>query len=255
MSTKFPAIFQALAAPFDPAEVKTRAGERGRKLSYITARTAMNRLDEVLGSENWWDAYIPSPVANQQGVLCRLTIRLPDGQTVTKEGIGGVTTMHDPSDTDKTGESDALKRSAVKFGVGRYLYQDGVPSFDAELAPRPLQVVQAEPPAEPPQQAEPADLVQLPQAGRPPEPPAKPPRPGSYQDWLTHRAAEAGVKQFWELHNYLIKLLKDANYEFGCDTEDRRAVYRVMAQMYDDGQATAWLADAVERFKAHKKGG
>ena len=38
--------------------------------------------------------------------------------------------MSDSGDDDKSGYSDAFKRAAVKFGVGRYLYRDGVPSFD-----------------------------------------------------------------------------------------------------------------------------
>jgi hypothetical protein len=47
-------LFAALAAPFDPDEVKLRA-QAGRQLHYVTARTVMNRLDDVLGPENWWD--------------------------------------------------------------------------------------------------------------------------------------------------------------------------------------------------------
>jgi len=52
--TQFPDLFAALAAPFEPQEVRVRS-QGGRQLSYITARTAMNRLDDVLGPENWWD--------------------------------------------------------------------------------------------------------------------------------------------------------------------------------------------------------
>jgi hypothetical protein len=123
--TKYPELFAALAAPFDPSEVKVRAALGGRQLHYITARTAMNRLDNVLGPENWWDEYIPS--ANS--VQCRLTIRLPDGTTVTKADAGGYAGMADQGDDDKSGFSDAFKRAAAKFGVARYLYRDGVPVF------------------------------------------------------------------------------------------------------------------------------
>jgi len=72
-------LFAALAAPFERDEVKVRSYS-GRQLHYITARTVMNRLDNVLGPENWWDEYIPS----ENSVLCRLSIRLPDGSTLTK---------------------------------------------------------------------------------------------------------------------------------------------------------------------------
>jgi hypothetical protein len=52
--TQFPDLFAALAAPFEAHEVRTRT-QGTRQVHYITARTAMNRLDSVLGPENWWD--------------------------------------------------------------------------------------------------------------------------------------------------------------------------------------------------------
>src|SRR5215207_6903858 len=122
--TQHPDLFAALAAPFDPSEVKIRS-QSSRQLHYITARTAMNRLDSVLGPENWWDRYVPG----ENSVLCELTIRLPDGSTLTKSDAGGYAGMADSGDDDKSGYSDAFKRAAVKFGVARYLYRDGVPTF------------------------------------------------------------------------------------------------------------------------------
>lgn len=121
MCTKFAELFSALAAPFARAEIKTRP-QGGRQLSYVTARTIMNRLDAVVGPENWWDDYTPG----EKSVLCRLTIRLPDGQVLTKCDAGGYAGMADAGDDDKSGYSDAFKRAAVKFGPGRYLYQDGL---------------------------------------------------------------------------------------------------------------------------------
>jgi hypothetical protein len=125
--TQHPDLFAALAAPFDPSEVKVRSAA-SRQLHYITARTAMNRLDNVLGPENWWDEYVPS----ENSVLCRLTIRMPDGSTLTKADAGGYAGMADSGDDDKSGYSDAFKRAAVKFGIARYLYRDGVPTFVQE---------------------------------------------------------------------------------------------------------------------------
>ena len=105
-------LFAALAAPFDPDEVKLRS-QAGRQLHYVTARTVMNRLDDVLGPENWWDDFVPL----EHSVICRLTIRLPDGTTLTKADAGGYAGMADPGDDDKSGFADAFKRAAVKFGV------------------------------------------------------------------------------------------------------------------------------------------
>ena len=125
-------LFAALAAPFDQDEVRLRP-QAGRQLPYITARTVMNRLDDVLGPANWWDEYSPQ----ENSVICHLTIRLPDGTTLTKCDAGGYAGMSDSGDDDKSGFSDAFKRAAVKFGIGRYLYRDGVPRFVRELAPHP----------------------------------------------------------------------------------------------------------------------
>jgi hypothetical protein len=122
-------LFAALAAPFDHEEVRLRP-QAGRQIPYITARTVMNRLDDVLGPANWWDEYAPL----ENSVICRLTIRLPDGTTLTKSDAGGYAGMTDSGDDDKSGFSDAFKRAAVKFGVGRYLYRDGVPRFVKEAS-------------------------------------------------------------------------------------------------------------------------
>lgn len=124
--TKYPQLFNALCAEFSAAEIKHRR-QGGRELAYITARTAMNRLDEVLGPENWSDEYIP----HEKSVLCKLTITLPDGSKLTKCDSGGYAGMQDEGDDEKSGYSDAFKRACVKFGVGRHLYGDGVPQFQA----------------------------------------------------------------------------------------------------------------------------
>ncbi len=133
--TRYPDLFAALAAPFDEHEVKTRPAQGGRQLCYITARTAMNRLDNVLGPENWWDSY----QQGQHSVLCTLTIRLPDGECVAKQDAGGYAGMADQGDDEKSGFSDAFKRACAKFGLARYLYRDGVPAFAREAEPAPAE--------------------------------------------------------------------------------------------------------------------
>ena len=143
--TQFPELFSALGASFESQEVRVRS-QAGRQLHYITARTAMNRLDSILGPENWWDEYLPG----ESSVICKLTVRLPDGSTLTKSDAGGYAGMADSGDDDKSGFSDAFKRAAVKFGVGRYLYRDGVPAFLHEREPAPVVTPPTEPlPARP----------------------------------------------------------------------------------------------------------
>lgn len=164
--TTMPDLFAALAAPFDSDEVKLRT-LAGRQLHYITARTVMNRLDDVMGPENWWDEFLPM----EHSVICKLTIRLPDGETITKVDAGGFAGMADPGDDDKSGYADAFKRAAVKFGIGRYLYRDGIPRFardrlraPQEAAPAPRAQEQSRPQAPPKQRRN--DPKDVPQNGR-----------------------------------------------------------------------------------------
>jgi hypothetical protein len=135
IGTRYPEIFTALTEEFGPREVRTRM-LGNRQLSYVTARTVMNRLDSVIGPENWWDEYTPL----QNGILCKLTVRLPDGEEICKSDAGGHAGMSDEGDDEKSGFSDAFKRAAVKFGIGRHLYGEGTPRFNAASAPLTLAV-------------------------------------------------------------------------------------------------------------------
>jgi hypothetical protein len=112
-------LFDRLAAPFGPEEVRTRRGPRG-DLRYITARTARRRLNDVLGPANWWCRIEPA----DRWVRCALTIVLPDGCTLTREALGGYPNMPDEEDRVKGGDSDAFKRACVLFGIAEYLYGD-----------------------------------------------------------------------------------------------------------------------------------
>src|SRR5262249_7611642 len=167
--TKYPDLFAALAAPFESHEAKLRQAPGGRQLSYITARTAMNRLDNVLGPENWWDEYMPL----ENSVVCRLTLRLPDGSIITKSDAGGYAGVADEGDDDRSGFSDAFRRAAARFGAARSLYRDGVPAFVREREPAVETAV-----ANPPAAAEPAANGQDRGNAAPPERRQSPPRTG-----------------------------------------------------------------------------
>ncbi len=116
-------VMAALAEPFDPAEVKWKPqsvkGNRALALCYIDARHVMDRLDAVLGSENWQDDYEVLP---EGSVVCRLRLGI-GGHWITKTDVGSLSEQPDGGDRMKAAFSDALKRAAVKFGVGRYLYR------------------------------------------------------------------------------------------------------------------------------------
>lgn len=117
------AVTAALAEPFSRNEVKFKPqsvkGNRALAMAYVDARVVQDRLDDVLGVENWQDEY---ETLADGSVVCKLTCRLGD-RWITKVDVGGPSEQPDGGDRVKAAFSDALKRAAVKFGVGRYLYR------------------------------------------------------------------------------------------------------------------------------------
>lgn len=95
------------------AQTLTGAGDKALALAYIDARDVMDRLDDVCGSENWQDRY----EFHGSRTICYLSIRV-DGEWITKADGAGDSDV----EAEKGAISDALKRAAVKWGVGRYLY-------------------------------------------------------------------------------------------------------------------------------------
>lgn len=116
--------WDALAEPFDPKEIEWRVMEAGKSrsgsiwvkaIAYINNRAVMHRLDTTVGPGNWRNEYATGP---QGGVICGISIRV-DGEWVTKwdgaEGVGEIEPV-------KAGLSNSMKRAAVQWGIGRYLY-------------------------------------------------------------------------------------------------------------------------------------
>jgi hypothetical protein len=132
-------LTKALAAPFDPLMVKFKPavvqGNRALALAYVDARVIQDRLDEVLGVEGWQDDY---ECLEDGSVVCRLRLRLGD-EWITKVDVGSPSEQPDEGDRRKAAFSDALKRAAVKFGIGRYLYR--LPSQWVDYDPHRRQFV------------------------------------------------------------------------------------------------------------------
>jgi hypothetical protein len=116
-------IARRLSAPFQPEEVRFKpavvSGNRALALAYVDARAIQDRLDEVLGVMGWQDSY---KCLEDGSVVCRLRLRLGD-EWITKMDVGSPSEQPDGGDRLKAAFSDALKRAAVKFGIGRYLYR------------------------------------------------------------------------------------------------------------------------------------
>jgi hypothetical protein len=130
MANIYEAMFEQLAAPFPADTVKwfpgstTKDKSRGMALAYIDARIVQRRLDAVLGPFGWSNDF-----AEVKGrVVCTIRVLNPDTkQWVSKADGAGDTAI----EGEKGGLSDAFKRAAVQWGVGRYLYD--LPAVWCEL--------------------------------------------------------------------------------------------------------------------------
>jgi hypothetical protein len=113
----------ALKRAFPESAVKWRATatnkEKTRALAvaYIDARNVMERLDRTVGPGGWSDDYFVIEVEGETAVQCSLTVL-----GVTKADVGELPDPKSKVSKAKSAYSDALKRAAVKFGIGRYLY-------------------------------------------------------------------------------------------------------------------------------------
>lgn len=153
-----------LSEPFPASEVQWRVEalskdkRRAMVVPYVDARTVLDRLDETVGPDGWQDHY--EVLAEKEGnyaVKCRLTLL-----EVSKEDVG-------EGDSLKAAFSDALKRAAVKFGVGRYLYRLEKQWVDHDPATGHFEAPQLEP-------ARPENLP------RPPRPAASHPAEPAFEE-------------------------------------------------------------------------
>lgn len=124
----------ALSAPFPRSAVHWRVQGKpyardnkysAMALAYIDARDVMDRLDDVCGPGGWQSEFTETAKGR---VICRLGIKMDGGWVWKSDGAG---------DTDVEGEkggiSDALKRAAVSWGVGRYIYRLDSPWVPCEV--------------------------------------------------------------------------------------------------------------------------
>lgn len=116
-------LYQALSAPFSSADIEWRVSAtnqdktRGLAVPYVTNRAIQNRLDHTVDIDGWHNDFVPWK--GERAQLCGISIYFPDLQTWITKWDGA-----DDSDIEsvKGGLSDSMKRAAVEWGVGRYLY-------------------------------------------------------------------------------------------------------------------------------------
>lgn len=122
--------FEEFGKPFPASDVSWRLQYvneqrmQGIAVPYLDARAVADRLDEVVGQNRWKDTYTPwhesvSGKKTKSSQLCTISIYDDElGQWIDK------TDGAEDSDIEavKGGLSDAFKRAAVKWNIGRYLY-------------------------------------------------------------------------------------------------------------------------------------
>tara|TARA_R100001530_G_scaffold44863_3_gene33958 strand:+ start:6940 stop:7695 length:756 start_codon:yes stop_codon:yes gene_type:complete len=111
---------EQLKKPTAKSEIKYRVGsvydkDRGKAtvLSYVDARYVQDTLDNLIGPEFWENRFYEAKGA----LFCEITINI-DGVKISKSDCG---TESDIAPA-KGEASDAFKRAAVMFGIGRDLY-------------------------------------------------------------------------------------------------------------------------------------
>ena len=110
-----------LKNPFSETDVEWRLARNGEKngniwakcVAYITNRAIMERLDEVCGAENWQNDYREI----HGGFVCGISIKCGDEWVTKWDGA-----QESQIEATKGGLSGAMKRAAVQWGIGRYLY-------------------------------------------------------------------------------------------------------------------------------------
>ena len=110
-----------LKRPFDDHEINWKLktvtnNGKALLLAYMDARGVRDRLDEAFGP-HWKTSYSAGPSG---GVMCTLSVKWQD-EWISRCGIAENTNI----EAVKGGASDALKRAATAFGVGRHLYDLG----------------------------------------------------------------------------------------------------------------------------------
>lgn len=110
---KLGAEFPMTAISWRAQHVTKQAPYKALALAYIDARDVMKRLDEICGVTGWQCRYTH---ANGK-TICEIGIKCGHEWVWKADGAGDT-----DIEAEKGAISDAFKRSAVKWGIGRYLY-------------------------------------------------------------------------------------------------------------------------------------
>ena len=112
-----------LSAPFSSSDIEWRVSAtnaektKGLAVPYVTNRAIQNRLDDTVGIDGWYNDF--RPWKNGSAQLCGISIFFPQLEQCLTKWDGA-----DDSEFEsvKGGLSDSMKRAAVEWSIGRYLY-------------------------------------------------------------------------------------------------------------------------------------
>ena len=116
-----------LSQPFEDKDIEWRLQwtnddkTSGRAVPYVTNRAIQARLDSVVGVGGWKNEYIPwHSDGKKQSQICGISIYFEDKKEWITKYDGAEDSDIEPI---KGGLSDSMKRAAVQWGIGRYLYE------------------------------------------------------------------------------------------------------------------------------------
>ena len=121
-------IYSSLSEQF-PKEMERNLNKGGTNLTYIPVSEVINRMNKVLGVENW-SFSIKGYTEIGDSIVAHVTvIATIDGKEVSRDGVGGQKIKRikatglavDYGDEVKGAVSDALKKAVQTLGVGLYL--------------------------------------------------------------------------------------------------------------------------------------
>lgn len=127
-----------------PRDVITTRSQAGKNLSYLEGWYVIDRLNQVLGTENWsWEIdKLDSLPGDKMSFICQGTITaFIDDKSVRKTGLGYGSdkgNFNAGEMSSKEAETDAFKRAAMKFGrsLGLALYDKSQEYIDEQSSPQ-----------------------------------------------------------------------------------------------------------------------
>lgn len=98
-----------------PVKWRVQSTRNGYALcvAYVDARDVQNHLDEVVGMENWQSRH----KEEKGNLFCEIGIKI-NNEWIWKSDVGTESSI----EKQKGEASDSFKRSAVMWGVGRFVY-------------------------------------------------------------------------------------------------------------------------------------